>query len=328
MDIKLTTVMYHYVRPINISKFPGLKALDLQEFKNQISYFKKHYNFITTTDLILFKNHKIKLPKNPLILTFDDGYVDHYKYVFPILKKNKINGTFFPVAKSILENKILNVNKIQLLLTNTNKLNKIISYMEKMIELSDLNKKSLKFYKKKYSNFKRNRFDIPKVNYIKRLLQVGLHPQLRKKLLDFLFKKYVTSDEKDLAKNFYLSQKNLKEMANYGMEVGGHGYEHHWLNNLTMKEQKKDINKSFKFIDKVKNKNQKLIFCYPYGGYNPNTITILKSLNFDAAFTTNIGLVNCYSDNMLELPRLDTNDFPKSKNFKISKWTKLAKHEK
>ena len=48
MEIKLTTVMYHYVRPIKISKFPGLKALDLQEFKNQISYFKTHYNFITT----------------------------------------------------------------------------------------------------------------------------------------------------------------------------------------------------------------------------------------------------------------------------------------
>ncbi len=326
MNFKLTTVMYHYIRPIKNSNFPGLKALDLQEFKNQINYFKKHYNFISTTDLILFKKNKIKLPKNSLILTFDDGYKDHFKYVLPILKKNKISGTFFPVAKSILEKKILNVNKIQLLLTNTNKLNKMISYMEKMIELSNLSKKTLKFYKKNY--FKASRFDIPKVNYIKKLLQVGLHPKLRENLVEFLFKKYVTSDEKDLAKKYYMDQKELKEMTRNDMEVGGHGYEHFWLNNLTMKEQKKDINKSFKFINKIKKKNQKLIFCYPYGGYNSNTVKILKSLKYEAAFTTKVGLINCYKDKMLELPRLDTNDFPKSKKLNITKWTELAKNEK
>ena len=31
-----------------------------------------------------------KLPKNSIVLSFDDGYIDHYNFVLPVLKKNKI----------------------------------------------------------------------------------------------------------------------------------------------------------------------------------------------------------------------------------------------
>ena len=40
----LTIVMYHYVRDLKNSRFPGIKGLELDLFKEQIEYLHKHYN--------------------------------------------------------------------------------------------------------------------------------------------------------------------------------------------------------------------------------------------------------------------------------------------
>ena len=92
-----TTVNYHYVRPIKNSRYPNLKGLEIKEFINQIKYLKK-YNIISGNDLIDRIIYKQKLPKRSCLLTFDDGYKDHYKYVMPELIKNKISGFFFSLC--------------------------------------------------------------------------------------------------------------------------------------------------------------------------------------------------------------------------------------
>ena len=38
----LTIVMYHYVRPIKESKFPGIKGLELEGFKRQLDYLSEN----------------------------------------------------------------------------------------------------------------------------------------------------------------------------------------------------------------------------------------------------------------------------------------------
>lgn len=317
----LTIVMYHYVRPIKKSKYPGIKGLELEEFINQIDYIKKYYNVITISDYIAAEKAKESLPNNPLILSFDDGYLDHFQYVMPVLNNLKMKGVFFPVGKPCLERSIIDVNKIHFILNSTRDYSSIINFLEKkIISDSDIYKtNSISFYRNTY--FKKNRFDSAEVIYIKRLLQVGLPYKLRHKLVEELFMKYVTKDEKDFSNNLYLDINQLKIMKNMGMEIGSHGYEHFWLDSLSMEDQLLDINKSLEFLNSIKSKNDNFIFCYPYGGYNENTLQILKNNNCDAAFTTKVGLVDNCINNILELPRIDTNDLPKTKKANISEWT-------
>lgn len=40
--------------------------------------------------------------------------------------------------------------------------------------------------------------------------------------------------------------------------------------------------------------------------------------------TTKVDIANLQVDNPLTLPRLDTNDIPKSKNVKHNKWTQIV----
>ena len=45
---ELSIVMYHYVRPIKGSKFPGIKGLELDGFKQQLDYLTENLNIVST----------------------------------------------------------------------------------------------------------------------------------------------------------------------------------------------------------------------------------------------------------------------------------------
>ncbi len=111
--MSLFIITYHYVRPLKNSKYPNLKALELNKFKKQINILKKN-----TTILKMENLNQVNLNKNKKfsLLTFDDGYVDHYKYVYPILKKHKISGSFFIPIKNFISKDVLLVNKIHFIL--------------------------------------------------------------------------------------------------------------------------------------------------------------------------------------------------------------------
>ena len=90
----LTVVMYHYVRDLKHSRYPAIKGLDVNLFKEQLSFLKKHYNFVTVEEVIAASKGEGKLPTHAVLLTFDDAYSDHFNYVFPILKNEGCKALF------------------------------------------------------------------------------------------------------------------------------------------------------------------------------------------------------------------------------------------
>lgn len=69
-------------------------------FEKQLLYLKeKNYQPITVKQLIEHQYQKAKLPKKPILLTFDDGYENNYTYLYPLLKKHALKATIsLPVA--------------------------------------------------------------------------------------------------------------------------------------------------------------------------------------------------------------------------------------
>ena len=90
----VTIIMYHYVRNLKKSRYPEIKGLDLALFQEQLDFLEKQFHFITTEELLAAAKGTQTLPGNSLLLTFDDGYLDHYTNVFPILKERGIHGFF------------------------------------------------------------------------------------------------------------------------------------------------------------------------------------------------------------------------------------------
>lgn len=299
-----TIVMYHYVRDLAHSRYPKIKGLDLDLFKQQIEFFKSKYNFVSMHDLL-----NGDMPENAMLLTFDDGYIDHYTNVFPILRENKIKAFFAQPARILAEGKLLDVNKLHFILASVDNMD---------LFLEDIFNR-LNFYRGKEFAFPDNRqlyselavasrFDDERVVFVKRLLQTYLEERLRNILVDELFKTYVGVDEVSFSRELYMSYDQIKFMSSEGMSFGIHGYDHYWLGNLTKEEMERDIAKALQFFDGIIDKNN-WVMCYPYGSYNDDVIAYISNNGCKMGFTTEVSLANL-SKNKLLLPRLDTNDFP------------------
>jgi len=77
-------IMYHQVKNNKLGK----DVISPYEFESDLKYLlENNYVTITMTQLIDYVYDNKELPQNPIILTFDDGYLSTYKYVFPLLKK-------------------------------------------------------------------------------------------------------------------------------------------------------------------------------------------------------------------------------------------------
>ena len=139
------------------------------------------------------------------------------------------------------------------------------------------------------------------------MLQKGLPLKIRSKLVDHLFKKYVTENEKDFSKKLYLSMNEINKMKNSKMVFGSHGYSHYWLATLTENELNIELKNNEKFLKKISGKYN--IICYPHGSYNKLVIKKINELDFKFGLTTEVGDAILNNKNKFNLKRFDCNDF-------------------
>jgi peptidoglycan/xylan/chitin deacetylase (PgdA/CDA1 family) len=307
--------MYHYVRPIKGSRYPSIKGLELDSFKRQLDYLEQNFNLIKADTLIEHVKGKPALPANACLLTFDDGYKDHYLHVLPELKRRGLYGSFFPPVKPVKDGKVLDVNKIHFILSEQPDIKILINDLRTMLSKSQCNfdsntdeLKSFEFYWDEYA--KPSRFDSKEIIFFKRMLQHILPDDVRSNICNILFQRYVCDDQSDFASQLYMSVDEVKELVHSGMYVGSHGYQHIWLNKETRDNQFVEIDSSLKFLADIGAPTKDWVMCYPYGGYNADTLDILSARSCCLGLTTKAGLAELRSDALLELPRFDTNEFP------------------
>lgn len=316
----LTVVMYHYVRPIAHSRFPSIKGIELDDFREQVSFIKKNYNPVTIEDVLKSFYSGYELPPRAALMTFDDAYSDHYKYVYPILKKNGMQGCFYAPAKVIETKQILDVNKIHFILASCQDIPALIETTKSLFELSK-NGYDVKEFEEYFADLAvENRFDTKEVIFIKRLLQVALPEELRNKICTQLFNTYVGIPEEAFCEELYMTKEQLTHMVDDGMHVGSHGYNHYWWNKLDGSALNEEIDKSLSFLKSIGAHGDDWTACYPYGSSSQDVTNLLRKKGCKLAFTTVTDVANTESDNPLLIPRLDTNDLPKVSMAQPNEW--------
>jgi peptidoglycan/xylan/chitin deacetylase (PgdA/CDA1 family) len=319
----LTIVGYHYVRPLIGSRYPAIKGREVAEFRSQLRYFGRHYHFVSIEDIVAAADQGTALPTRPLLLTFDDGYRDHYAHAFPILQEFGVRGAFYPPTVAVIEHRVLDVNKIHFVLASMSDPALLIEAIENDILAAapDRSVLAVQHYRERY--WVGNRFDPAPVLYCKQLLQHGLPEAFRHRLVDGLFRRFVTADEASFAAELYLGVPELQEMLAAGMHIGGHGGRHAWLDRLSVEEQRQDIQDSFRLLHAVWSGSggHCFTFCYPYGGYNADTLQLLRERECKVGLTVRPDLAHVERDQMLELPRLDTTDLPADADALPGVWT-------
>ena len=259
-----------------------LPSLDIGEFKKQLLYLKKFYNFISMDELAkIFKNRR-KFTRPSIVVTIDDGYLDNYRLAYPFLHQYRIPATIYLTAGLIGTGLGLWVDEIEYALIHA----RVQSFCfrelfeDEVFDISTLQGKK-RSEKMLYST----------------MLQLG--NSQRQYLIQRLFE--ILDVDKSAIKDgqrVMLDWEEVIEMSKNGIYFGAHTLSHPFLPGMPLDEAKNEIKKSKEIVENWIGKPVKH-FAIPNG--RPEDFTnelrvFCEEIGFDTIVTTESGIVDSNFD--------------------------------
>lgn len=298
-------VMYHYVRDLPNTPFPGIKGMLTRDFEEQVDTLAGHYEMATLESMLAFLGGRYEPKRNLCLLTFDDGLKDHFTDVLPILAERNIQGLFFVVTSCLEEHRVLSVHKNHFLMAALDFEEYRDGVLNCLAELSPETGAEVDMAAAQRTY----RWDTPEVAALKYLLNFRLPEALRDRLLDMLFAQYL-GDEAEFSRQLYLSWDEAREMQSKGQVIGGHTHTHVPLAKLEDERQRADLEKCAEILHERVKSQGLWPFSYPYGKsdtFNPFTIQTLRGLGFACSFSTEVGTNEVKTD-PYSIRRIDPKD--------------------
>jgi peptidoglycan/xylan/chitin deacetylase (PgdA/CDA1 family) len=301
-------IMYHYVRSSS-GELPYFRYLPVENFEKQICWIRRNLAVPSREEFLdCVSSGRVW---RGAILTFDDGFIDHWKHVLPLLKKHNMWGIFFPTVGPLTHGEILDVHKAHLVLGKVGpqralwKLEKVIKEDEALIEAG----------KESLGNAYLNQDNEPSELVFKQVLNYKLSRDQKKHVLEKLMSSVFTEVEEQAIKNtLYLDRSHIRTLKESGMLIGGHTVNHPMLSDLSFDDQMVEIKAANLLLSDLL--GEKISICaYPFGikgSFNSATQRILEGLGVKLCFLDEPRdvTIDDLRDNPLALPRYDCNALP------------------
>ena len=297
-----TIVFYHYVRDVQRTAYPGIKALSTTEFAAQLDWLAARFRIVDgpTFERAAIGSERLSDPS--ALLTFDDGFVDHYANAYPEMRRRGIGGIFFVAGATLAAQPVLlNVHKTHFLLSalGAERFGDLVA--ERLTNIATVHAKENRDGIYRYD-------EAPDVR-AKRLLNYELPHDIADRTLDELFREHV-GDPVMFARELYVSAEMIAEMSRGGMTFGYHTRTHRVLSRLPRAEQEAELVDGVALIRRLTGQRT-VPFCYPYGfthTYNQDTLDVLAQAGYSIAFNTVRQPAQLPASARYELPRFDTRD--------------------
>ena len=298
-----TIVFYHYVRDVERTPFPGIKALSVSGFAAQLDWLQSRFDVL---DGLTFERAVLagsRFDRPTALLTFDDGFVDHYEHVFPLLRSRGLGGIFFVVGSALSNPPVLaNVHKTHFLLSHLGA-ERFAREAEAALAAEGESGAAASGRDGIY------RYDEAPDVRIKRILNYETPYPVANRVLEALFTRFI-GDSAAFARELYLSPGQIREMARGGMTFGFHTQSHPVLSRLDREAQRRELVDGVQLVRDVTGQ-ESVSFCYPYGfphTYDGTTLETLQATGYSMAFNTVRREAMIGQEPRYELPRFDTRD--------------------
>ena len=297
--------MYHYVR--DVDRGPKVNALGIDDFNAQLQWLARTRRVVSWEEFDAALTARRPLDGTAL-LTFDDGFVDHFEIVYPALRRRAWSGVFFLTGATLTQpGRLLNVHRTHWLIAYLGQ----DAFATAVREALDRQPVTVAARAARTADVYRYDVQAGDAADVKHLLNYELPPEIVDRLLEELFDQHI-GDEAAVARSLYLSHDQVREMAAGGMTFGFHTERHRVLSQLSASEQDAELATG---VDRVRalTGQRSVPFCYPFGHvhtYNDTTQRLLRECGYASAFCTTRRLTRTESDPIYELPRYDTRDLP------------------
>ncbi len=217
---------------------------DVGTFVKDIEFLISRYQPISLYDLQDSVMTNTKLPKNAVLLTFDDGFKEIYEIVAPILIDKGITATFFITSNLVDNRELLYDNKKSLL----------IDHLSNKSKAAEINKIKLLF---EQHDLKGNRFSELILNI----------PYNKWNLVDEIASLLGIDFDAFLKVNApYLTSSHISELLDNGFTFGGHSLDHPRYSELSLDDQIKQTINCIDFLVKKFSLDHR-VFAFPYSDH-------------------------------------------------------------
>lgn len=92
---RLSVIYYHSIGPVKKDWENNFLTTGADVFEEHLEWLSRRYTTISLMEYWQIRNGMKPPVKNPLSITFDDGYLDNWVWAFPLLRKYGMKATIF-----------------------------------------------------------------------------------------------------------------------------------------------------------------------------------------------------------------------------------------
>jgi len=284
----LTVLAYHRVceyEPVSPWDTDLVSATP-EGFRQQLDFIKEHFTPTTSREIALWRQGKFTLPRNPIVLTFDDGYLDNYSVALPLLLHAGVPADFFICPWNIENRRLFWWDKIAFCLRKSHMRSIVLSYPLRL-HLDINEQEATEASRLALLKLVKNTRDLDIERFVSELQQ----------------KADVQLDERKEAEKLLMRWEHVCALRRAGMGIGSHSYSHPILPLHNDEAIWKEMTDS-KFAIESRLRNEVFALSYPVGTCDNRTKTLARQAGYDIAYTYCSGASFLHSVDSLEIRRI------------------------
>ncbi len=280
MNRAFAILIYHRVldEPDPLRPF----EVDRSTFARQLAVISRFCNILPLSEA-LQRSRDGSLPPRSICITFDDGYADNAEIALPLLLKHGAVATFF-VATGYTDGGCMFNDLVIEAVRGCRKTELVVPWRDKPVLIGDTAASRAAAIGQILKEIKYLEFD------------------LRQERAQYLANEYGA----DLAGCRMMKPAQIRELADAGMDIGGHTVSHPILSKVTEESSRAEIEGGKAMLEEIVQRDIRA-FAYPNGrrgtDYLDRDVAIAEQCGFDYALSTEWDMVS-ESSPRFELPRV------------------------
>ena len=268
--------MWHYVRDDETEPRVGYRGIDPRRFAEQLDLICRVATPVGWADLLAALTGDRALPDDAVILTFDDGLMDHHRTVLPALLERGLTAIFFVLAR-VPGDRLTLGHRLHVLTGSYAPTDVRAWIMDAMTPGERARYRALETDMAAEPDDADDEWKRP----LQRELADAADP-----ILSSMVERLI-GPEPEIARALHLGPGEVEDMIAAGMTIGGHGRAHAWMDVPRIGTAASEVAASASYLGPLL--PGPWPFAYPYGGVPTRPGSLLESAGFGAAFSTEAG---------------------------------------
>ncbi|NUP10616.1 MAG: polysaccharide deacetylase family protein [Polyangiaceae bacterium] len=262
------------------------------QFDQQMKFLSEHFNFVGVDEVVDFVEGRGKLPMNPVLVTFDDGYKECFTLSLPILKRYGARGTFFISTQHMTERRMFWWDRFNWIVrhTTTDQI-RLVYPRELVLDVADEQQK--------------RRTHQTLTTLVKQTVGLNLD-RFMEELETAAGCSLPRDEERKMVDRALMSWAEVEHLSSAGMSVGSHSFSHRVLQTVEPKDLDVELGGSRRELEERLGRAIRTI-AYPVGyplGTNETVRRAVRDAGYSLGFTVRAGVFGGKRFDTLDVPRI------------------------